>query len=408
MNINNEPLRLAALARYEMLDTPREKEFDDIAALASAICEAPIAVVNLVGDGRQFFKAEVGLGVRETPLESSFCAKALLEQDILVISDATTDPRFDCNPLVTGEPHIRFYAGVLLKTDDGFPIGTLCILDFAPRELTAVQLEALRVLARHAMSAFDLRLASRNAGRDTSRHRAIVDSARDFAIVVSNLNGVVTDWSAGATSIFGWDEHEMLGGPVSRIFTPEDVEAGVPEQEMSSAKHQGRAIDERWHVRKGGDRFWASGELSPLRDGTGTHTGYVKVLRDRTEQHRTMQALSDAQRRLRLAQEAGGVGIFEVDSHGVLRGTPEFSRLYGLEECEEALATDFEQLIIPEDRALVSDRHSRAAGTAPLDVHYRIRRADDGALRWIARRGEIQRDGSRFAGRFRRGRSRHH
>jgi PAS domain S-box-containing protein len=391
-SLDSEPARLAALARYEMLDTPREKEFDDIAALASAICEAPIAVVNLVGDRRQFFKAEVGLGVRETPFESSFCAKALLEEDVLVVPDATADARFDCNPLVTGEPHIRFYAGVLLKTDDGFPIGTLCVLDFAPRELTAVQLEALRVLARHAMAAFDLRLASKNAERDNARHRAIVDSATDFAIIVTDLRGVVTDWSAGAASIFGWIELEMIGQTAARIFTGKDVASDIPEEEMTQAVREGRGIDERWHVRKDGEHFWASGEMSPLRDSTGMHTGYVKVLRDRTEQHRTMQALAGAQRRLRLAQEAGGVGIFEVDTHGVLRGTREFCRLYGMDECDEAQAVDFERLIVPEDRALVSDRHSRAAGTAPLDVHYRIRRADDGALRWIARRGEIQRD----------------
>ncbi len=375
-----------------MLDTPREKEFDDIAALASAICGTPIAVVNLISDRRQFFKAEVGLGVRETPFESSFCAKALLEEDILVVPDATADLRFDCNPLVTGEPHLRFYAGVLLKTDDGFPIGTLCVLDIEPRDLTSVQIDALRVLARHAMTALDLRRASRETARVSSRHRAIVDSATDFAIVVTDLSGVITDWSAGAASVFGWGEREMLGQSVAAIFTPEDVQAGMPKQEMARAVLQGRGIDERWHVRKGGERFWASGELSPLRDSVGTHQGYVKVLRDRTEQHRTIQALSDAQRRLRLAQAAGGVGAFEVDNYGVLRGTPEFCQLYGLQECDEVQAIEFEKLIIPEDRALVSDRRSRASGTAPLDVHYRIRRANDGALRWIARRGEIQRD----------------
>jgi PAS domain S-box-containing protein len=392
MTTNLEHLRLAALSRYDMLDTPREREFDDIVALASAICETPIAVVNLVADRRQFFKAEVGFGVRETPFESSFCAKALMEDDILVVPDATTDPRFNCNPLVTGEPHIKFYAGVLLKTADGFPIGTLCVLDYAPRTLTTVQVDALRVLARHAMTTLDLRLVSRNVDRDNSRHRAIVDSASDFAIVVTNLHGVITDWSAGATAIFGWSEVEMLGQPISRIFTDEDVVSGIPQREMDQARLEGRGIDERWHERRGGERFWASGELSPLRDATGVHTGYVKVLRDRTERHRNMQALADAQQRLRMAQEAGGVGVFEVNAQGVLRGTPEFCRLYGIEECESVQAVEFERLVIPEDRALVSDHGSRAAGNAPLDVEYRIRRANDGALRWIARRGEIQRN----------------
>ncbi|MBD8552186.1 hypothetical protein [Sphingomonas sp. CFBP 8764] len=99
-----EQERLAALARYEVLDTPREQSFDELAALTARLCDAPIAVVNLVGDGRQFFKAEVGLGVRETPLESSFCVKALLEDDLLVVPDLTLDTRFECNPLVTGDP----------------------------------------------------------------------------------------------------------------------------------------------------------------------------------------------------------------------------------------------------------------------------------------------------------------
>ncbi len=108
---HTETARLAALHRYEVLDTPQEPEFDEVAELASAVCGTPIAVVNLIGEGRQFFKAEVGLGVRETPLESSFCAAAILDGDFLLVPDATRDARFECNPLVAGDPHLRFYAG---------------------------------------------------------------------------------------------------------------------------------------------------------------------------------------------------------------------------------------------------------------------------------------------------------
>lgn len=154
-----ETARLDALASFEVLDTPREQDFDDVAALASAICETPISVVNLIGDGRQFFKAEVGLGVRETPLESSFCARAILEQDFLLVPDATKDARFDCNPLVTGEPHLRFYAGALLKTEEGLPIGTVCVLDYRPRDLSELQQQTLRVLARQVMKQLELRRA---------------------------------------------------------------------------------------------------------------------------------------------------------------------------------------------------------------------------------------------------------
>lgn len=101
---DTEAQRLAVLARYEVMDTPREAAFDEVAALAAKLCDAPIVVVNLIGDRRQFFKAEVGLGVRETPFESSFCAKAILEEDFLLVRDATQDRRFDCNPLVMVNP----------------------------------------------------------------------------------------------------------------------------------------------------------------------------------------------------------------------------------------------------------------------------------------------------------------
>ncbi len=161
----NESERLAALDRYDILDTPREREFDEIVELAAHICRAPTAVVNLITAERQWFKAEVGLGTRETPLESSFCAHAILEHDLLVVPDTTTDDRFACNPLVTGEPFFRFYAGAQLKTSDGYPLGTLCILDTEPRELDDSQLAALRTLSHHVMNLLDLRRTMREQKR---------------------------------------------------------------------------------------------------------------------------------------------------------------------------------------------------------------------------------------------------
>lgn len=168
-----EEARLAALAGYRILDTPRERDFDDVAALASEICGTPMAVVNLIGDGRQFFKAEVGLGVRETPLASSFCAKAILEEEFLIVPDASRDPRFECNPLVTGEPGLRFYAGALLRTEDGHAIGTVCVLDVVPRELTGLQERTLRVLARQVMKQLELRRAVAELDLAQARQRVL-------------------------------------------------------------------------------------------------------------------------------------------------------------------------------------------------------------------------------------------
>jgi two-component sensor histidine kinase len=153
--------RLAALRGYNILDTPREADFDEIVALASQICEAPISVVNLVDAERQWFKAEVGLGVRETPIETSICAHAILEEAFVEIPDTLQDQRMRGNALCDGEPGLRFYAGAQLQTPDGLPLGTLCVLDYKPRTLTPLQRNAIIVLGRQVMAQLDLRLALR-------------------------------------------------------------------------------------------------------------------------------------------------------------------------------------------------------------------------------------------------------
>jgi len=153
--------RLAALRRYEILDTPRESEFDELVELAAEICEAPISVVNLIEDHRQWFKAEVGLGIRETPLDVSICRHVLLQPGITMISDLRDDPRMCANPLVTADEGLRFYAGCLLETPDGHGIGTLCVLDRSPRLLTSRQQSALKTLANQVMAQLELRRSLR-------------------------------------------------------------------------------------------------------------------------------------------------------------------------------------------------------------------------------------------------------
>jgi len=151
--------RLDALRRYAILDTPREAEFDDIVVLIAEICEAPVAVVNFIDADRQWFKAEVGLGVRSTPLETSLCSHVILEHAFVEIPDTLTDPRMCDNPLCVAEGGFRFYAGALLETPEGLPLGTLCVLDVKPRTLTPVQRNAISTLAARVMSELNLRLS---------------------------------------------------------------------------------------------------------------------------------------------------------------------------------------------------------------------------------------------------------
>jgi signal transduction histidine kinase len=166
-----ESRRLAALQAYGVLDTPRESAYDDIARIASAICGTPMALISLVETERQWFKSEVGLGVNETPIGSSMCAHAILESDLLVVPDTRLDPRFAGNPLVTGDPNLKFYAGAVLKTPDGLPIGTVCVLDTVTRDLDSAQLDTLRALARQVMVQLELRKLLK-ASEETSQYRA--------------------------------------------------------------------------------------------------------------------------------------------------------------------------------------------------------------------------------------------
>jgi len=154
-----ESERLAALRSYRVLDTPPEPEFDDLVQIAARTCQTPVALISLIDERRQWFKAQVGLGVRQTPLDRSICLSAMLLPGLTIVPDLTEDPRFVGNPLVTGEPHLRFYAGAVLRTPDGVPLGALCVLDHMPRDITQEQASTLMMLARQVMSQLELRRA---------------------------------------------------------------------------------------------------------------------------------------------------------------------------------------------------------------------------------------------------------
>ena len=170
----NETHRLKVLWQYDVLDTVPEEVFDDLTDLAAHICEAPIALISLVDEDRQWFKSRIGLTVGESSRDISFCAHAILKCDLFLVPDARKDPRFKNNPLVTGKDRIRFYAGAPLVTPDGYALGTLCVLDKKPRRLRPEQEQALRILAHHVVSQLELRRHARElaAARDNGQKQS--------------------------------------------------------------------------------------------------------------------------------------------------------------------------------------------------------------------------------------------
>ncbi|UYY59793.1 PAS domain-containing protein [Sphingomonas sp. S2-65] len=402
----NEHERLSALRRFNILDTPPEPHFDQIVALVQTICQVPIALISLVDEDRQWFKAKVGTSAGETGIDTSVCALAIRQRDIFQIEDLSRDPRTAAMSLVTQAPHIRFYAGVPLVTAAGVALGSLCAIDTAPRPggLDAAQQDILRQLGQQVVSLLELRLAlerredalarseaAREAEAARDRYRSIVDSAIDSAIFAFDEDGNVTSWNKGAETIFGWTENEMLGRSAERLFTPEDRAAGVPEHEMATARSQGRASDERWHLRKDGSCFYAHGALTPLSGTAGP--GFVKALRDITDEHATRRALELSRERVAVATRAARLGTFDYRiPENLLEWDDRCRELFGLRpgtpvSYEEA----FLRGVHPDDRARADAdvvAALDASGPGTFETEYRTIGIEDGRLRYVSARGQ--------------------
>lgn len=159
---NDDPARLAELKRLDVMDSSEDQAYDDITRMAADVCGTPMALITLVDGTRQWFKSRVGLQLTQTPRQHAFCAHAIQTPDqVMVVTDARKDERFTSNPLVTGDPNIRFYAGAPLVTASGHALGTICVIDTEPRDIEPSQLETLQFMAQQVVSMLEARVDER-------------------------------------------------------------------------------------------------------------------------------------------------------------------------------------------------------------------------------------------------------
>ncbi len=389
--------RAEALRRYAILDTPPEQAFDDLCGIAARVCRAPIAVVNLIDETRQFFKAEIGLGVRETPLDVSICAHAILHGDMLVVPDTLLDPRFACNPLVQGPPHLRFYAGALLETPEGVAIGTICILDYVarPEGLSTEQTDTLRALARQVMT----QLEHRRLLTVLSEREAELERTQEIA----GVGGLEVDLRGGFRNRRSSQYLRLHGlSPDAASETHENwVRRIHPEDRLRVegdfiAAVRGDATTYRAEYRivrpSDGEVRWIDARAEIERDEAGQPVRLVGAHRDVTERRRAEDALRTNEQRLRAILETMPQIVWATFPNGShdyyngrwyeFTGLPEGSTEGGL----------WSALVHPEDREAAAEawRHALATGEA-YEVEYRLRHRS-GEYRWVLGRALPVRD----------------
>lgn len=411
---HDETERLALLHGLDLLDTPAEPVFDRVVRLASRLLKVPMAAFTLIDAERQVLKARVGIDATETTRADAFCAHTILQQDPLVVPDARRDARFAANPLVTGAPDIRFYAGVPVRSSGGLALGTLCAIDTVPRELDAEQRAVLVDLAaiimrevqyRERLTAARARLQHTGAVLDASeaRFRAVVDIA-SVGIALTTPAGRWISVNRALCEILGHTEEELLGAGFQEVTHPDDREDDLLALQRLARGEVEVIRRQKRYIRKDGSPIWVEVDVKRKLDGAGRHEYDVSVVKDIHAQQLAEEELvrlhADLERRveertrdlqereeeLRSVIDNANDAYISLNRHGrVTAWNRQAEQTFGW-SAKEALGKSLEALIIP---AELSGAHRSG-----MQLHQR-----SGVSRMLDRRVELpalRRDGSRL------------
>jgi len=322
----NEQERLEALRRIGILDTAPEHAYDQLTELAASICGTPVAILSLIDSDRQWFKSKVGLEITETSRDIAFCAHTIVERHLLVVPDTTADSRFADNPAVTSEPHIRFYAGAPLITPDGHALGTLCVLDYVPRQLSNQQREALQILSSQAVAQLELRKAKADLKDVASSADTAVEALRaseEFksrllacsrdCIKVLDLEGRLVFMNEGGMQALEiCDLAPVLNSSWIEFWEGQDREAAQAAVEAARRGEIGRFTG-FFPTRITNQPRWWDVVVSPILDHAGKSERLLAVSRDMTAQRLSESALRDAIQFNRAIIQDAGEGIVVYD-----------------------------------------------------------------------------------------------
>lgn len=384
--------RVRVLRDYGVLDTPEDPVFDDITALASMICQTPISLISLVDENRQWFKSHRGLETRQLPRNISFCTHTIRRPDeVMIVGDATRDPRFAQNPLVTSDTSIRFYAGAPLITPDGFALGTVCVIDRVPRHLSQAQLSALRSLARQAMSQLELRRALRAEREIEEQYRRLFAANPMPMWVYDRESLAILAINDAAIAQYGLSQEELPLLNALELYPTYEHERM---KQFSAAPLPIEYPRSRWrHKRKDGTEMSVDVFVHEIRFA-GRSARIVQAL-DRTEEERAIAALKASEQRFESVARAVSDVIWDLDvTTGAVWWSEGLQTLFGYPAGTKPQSVEHWGMHIhpgERDRVMRELQQALASTRTEWSDEYRFKR-HDGTYAFVQDRGQILRD----------------